>query len=115
MFMKKKREFFFWTKTKRERAKALHATAFMEKVMQRGMKELEKSREEKRELSKGCCPKEKKMQFFFFDFLLLDSNHAQQRKEESYWFEGRSKLLCYVFCCKKQKKERENRESFENS
>jgi hypothetical protein len=39
----------------------------MEKVMQRGMKELEKSREEKRELTKGYYPREKKMQFFFFD------------------------------------------------
>jgi len=48
MFMKKKREFFFFrTKTKRERARALHATASMEGVMQRGMKESKKSREEK--------------------------------------------------------------------
>jgi hypothetical protein len=38
----------------------------MEKVMQRGMNELEKSREEKRELTRGYCPREKKMQFFFF-------------------------------------------------
>jgi len=54
----------------------------MEKVMQRGMKELGKSREEKRELTKGCCPREKKMQFFFFDFLLLDSiMHNKERKK----------------------------------
>jgi hypothetical protein len=67
MFVKKKREFlFFWTKTKRDRARAFHATASMEKVMQRGMNELEKSREEKRELTRGYCPREKKMQFFFF-------------------------------------------------
>jgi hypothetical protein len=68
MFVKKKREFlFFRTKTKRETARALRATASMDGAMQRGMKELEKSREKKRELKKGCCPKDKKMQFFFFD------------------------------------------------
>jgi hypothetical protein len=33
----------------------------MDGVMQRGTKELEKSREEKRELTKGCCPREKKL------------------------------------------------------
>jgi hypothetical protein len=43
MFVKKKREFFFSSETKRERARALHATASMDGVMQRGMKELEKS------------------------------------------------------------------------
>jgi hypothetical protein len=63
MFVKKKREFlFFLTETKRERARALHATASMDGVMQKGMKELEKSREENRELTKGCCPRDKKMQ-----------------------------------------------------
>jgi hypothetical protein len=121
MFVKKKIEFFFfWTKTKRERARAFHATASMKKVMQRGMKELEKLREEKRELTKGCCPREKKMQFVFFDFLLLNSNYAQQRKEESYWFEGRSELQCSIFCCKNRRrtlkeKERTEREFWENS
>jgi hypothetical protein len=39
----------------------------MEKVMQRDMNELKESREEKRELTNGYCPREKKMQFFFFD------------------------------------------------
>jgi len=44
------------------------------------MKELEKSREEKRELTKGYCLREKKMQlFFFFDFILLDSNNANKK------------------------------------
>jgi hypothetical protein len=47
MFVKKKREFFFSSETKRERARALHATASMDGVMQRGMKELEKSWEKK--------------------------------------------------------------------
>jgi hypothetical protein len=45
--MKKREFFFFWTETKRERARALHATTSMEGVMQRGMKELEISWEEK--------------------------------------------------------------------
>jgi hypothetical protein len=83
MFVKKTREFFFfWTKTKRERVRAFHATTSMEKVMQRGMKELEKSREDKGELTKGCCLREKKMQFFLFDFLLLDSiMHNKERKK----------------------------------
>jgi hypothetical protein len=117
---KKKREFFFfWTKTKRERVRAFHATVSMEKMMQRCMKELEKSREEKIELTKGCCPTEKNMQFFFFDFLLLNSNYAQQRNEESYWFEGRSELQCSVFCCKNRRtlreKERTEKEFWENS
>jgi hypothetical protein len=58
--------------------------------------------------TKGYCPREKKMQFFFFDFLLLDSNHAQQRKEESYRFEGRSELLCSIFCCKNKRTLRKN-------
>jgi hypothetical protein len=50
--------------------------------MQRGMKELEKSWEEKRELTKGHCPRKKKMQFFFFDFLLFDSiMHNKERKK----------------------------------
>jgi hypothetical protein len=62
IYMKKKREFsLFWTKIKRERARAFHATASLEEVMSRDMKELEKSREEKKELTKGCCPREKKM------------------------------------------------------
>jgi hypothetical protein len=95
MFVKKKREFFFfWTETKRERASALYATASMDGVMQRGMKELEKSREEKVEtyqklLSKG--EEDAILLLWFLPFLILiihnkerDKTAADLREDQSF-------------------------------
>jgi len=117
-----KREFFlFWTETKRERVRALHATASMDGVMQRGTKELEKSREEKRRenLPKAVVQGRRSCNPSSLISFLFDSNHAQQRKEESYWFEERSDLPCFDFCCKNKRRtlrenERTKREIWEN-
>jgi hypothetical protein len=83
MFMKKKREFFFfWTETKRERARALHAMASMDGVMQRGMKELEKSREEKVETYQKFPYKgeEDEILLWFLSFFILIMHNKEREK-----------------------------------
>jgi len=118
--VKKKRDFFFWTETKRERARALLAMASMDGVMQRGMKELEKSREEKVESYQKLKSKGEEDNPSSLISFLFDSNHAQQRKGEGcHWFEGRSELPCSDFYCKNKRRtlrenERTKREIWEN-
>jgi hypothetical protein len=82
--VKKKREFFFfWTETKRERARALHATASMNGVMQRGMKELEKSWEEKVETYQKLSSKgeEDTILLLWFRFFLILIMHNKEREK----------------------------------
>jgi hypothetical protein len=84
MFVKKEREFFFfWTETKRERARALHATASMDGVMQRGMKKLEKSWEEKVETYQKLSSKGEEdaiLLLWFLSFLIVIMHNKEREK-----------------------------------
>jgi len=84
MFVMNKREFFFfWIETKRERAKALHATASMDGVMQRDMKELEKSWEEKVETYQKLSSKGEEdaiLLLWFLSFFILIMHNKEREK-----------------------------------